>query len=63
MDAILEGNLKLIPNDDAISVFRKDYDEMRDMFFGEVPNYDEMLETIRLKEDLLNNKIKEYFKD
>lgn len=63
MEAILEGNLKLIPNNEAIIIFRKDYNEMKDMFFGEVPNYDEMLETIKLKEEMLNNKIKEYFKD
>lgn len=63
MDAILEGNLKLIPNNEAISVFRKDYDEMKDMFFGEIPNYDEMLDAIKVKEDILNKNIKEYFKD
>ena len=32
MDAILKGNLKLIPSDEAIRVFRTDYTEMKDMF-------------------------------
>lgn len=63
MDAILEGNLILIPNDEAISVFRKDYDEMKDMFFGEIPDYNKMLETIKKKEKIINQKIKNYFSD
>ncbi len=63
MDAILEGNLKLIPNIEAIRVFRKDYAEMKDMFFGEIPDYDEMLGMIKSKETLINEIIKKCFKD
>lgn len=62
MDAILKGNLKLIPINEAIRVFRTDYAKMKDMFFGKIPEYDEMLESIKSKESLINEKIKEFLK-
>ncbi|QTU82928.1 nucleotidyl transferase AbiEii/AbiGii toxin family protein [Carnobacteriaceae bacterium zg-C25] len=56
-DAIMKGNLKLIPNKEALEIFSKDYDSMKNMIFGEKPKFDEMLEEIEKYEQELNRKI------
>ncbi|MBS4762196.1 nucleotidyl transferase AbiEii/AbiGii toxin family protein [Carnobacteriaceae bacterium zg-ZUI252] len=56
-DEIMKGNLKLIPNKEALEIFSKDYDSMKNMIFGEKPKFDEMLEEIEKYEQELNRKI------
>ena len=46
-EEILEGNLKLVPSDVAIKVFEKDYEEMKQMFFGEIPSFSEIIDRLK----------------
>lgn len=57
MDDILIGKLRLIPNDEAIEVFKKDYMEMKEMFFGETPPFPEILRNLKKSEEYINSKI------
>jgi len=42
-----QGLLRLIPRDDQIDAWRQDYNAMRgEMFFGEVPGFDEILSIV-----------------
>ncbi len=48
------GTLKLVPPEHIITALRKDYAEMRIMIFGEVPEFDEILETLEELESEIN---------
>ena len=50
-----KGSLRIVPRDDQIDVWRRDYDAMRkEMFFGEVPKFDEILSIINKFEQEFN---------
>jgi predicted nucleotidyltransferase component of viral defense system len=51
-----KGTLRLAPQDYRIQPLREDYAIMREMFFGEPPTFDEILETIRVWERKFNRK-------
>jgi hypothetical protein len=41
------GSIRLLPRKDQIAIWRQDYNSMRgEMFFGEVPDFDEILEVV-----------------
>ncbi len=44
---MLEGNLKLVPSEAAIKVFAADYENMKQMFFGEIPKFNEIMNKIQ----------------
>lgn len=51
------GTLKLVPNEEQIPTLRADYDRMRDMFMGEFPDFDEVLEGLRALQEKINNSV------
>lgn len=48
------GMLKLYPNDAVIEQLRNDYSDMKIMYFGEVPNFDEIMQKIKEIEATIN---------
>lgn len=48
------GNVKLIPSDSSIELLRKDYDEMKEMFFDEYPSFNEILSELKILERQIN---------
>lgn len=48
----MQGKLRLIPPEEAINVFTKDYDSMQNMLFGEKVSF-----------ETITNTLKEYEKD
>lgn len=57
-DDIMEGNIKLIPSDEALEIFSKDYDSMKNMIFGEKISFDRIISSIREYEIELNEVLK-----
>lgn len=57
-DDIMEGNIKLIPSDEALEIFSKDYDSMKNMLFGEKISFDRIISSIREYEIELNEVLK-----
>lgn len=57
-DDIMEGNIKLIPSDEALEIFLKDYDSMKNMLFGEKISFDRIISSIREYEIELNEVLK-----
>lgn len=61
-DDILKGQLKLVPNSDSIDILKVDYENMRDMLFGEIPSFDEIIARLREIEKELNSNITKFMK-
>ena len=61
-EQIMQGNLKLIPNEKAIESFSKDYDSMQNMIFGERVKFSEIIDEIGKYEKELNEVIKKSIK-
>ena len=57
-DDIEEGNLKLVPSAEALDIFSKDYDSMKNMLFGEKIPFDKIISSIREYEIELNEVLK-----
>jgi hypothetical protein len=49
------GSLRLIPNEDTLAHLRRDYQEMREMFFEDPPSFDVIIEALRKAEVELNS--------
>ena len=49
------GTLRLYPNEVSIDQLKADHAKMVDMFFGNVPDFDETLEHIKRIEKIINN--------
>jgi predicted nucleotidyltransferase component of viral defense system len=60
-DGIYLGNIILVPNEKTIKIFEKDYQSMKNMIFGDVPKFSEIINTIGNYELELNNLIKQKF--
>jgi hypothetical protein len=46
-DTLKPGSLHLLPREDQMAAWRQDYSDMRgEMFFGETPDFDEILEVV-----------------
>lgn len=56
----LEGNMQLIPGDNKKSILAHDYEKMRDMFFGDIPKFDDILESLEELEKIINAKVAGY---
>jgi len=49
--------LKLVPHDDQLTDWKSDYTAMKDeMFFGEIPEFDDLIRTVRKFQDEFNRK-------
>ena len=57
-DEILVGKLKLIPAEEGLAVFSKDYDSMKKMLFGDKIPFDTIIKSLREYEHQLNEAIK-----
>ena len=57
-DDIMEGNIKLIPSDEALEIFSKDYDSMKNMLFGEKISFDRIISSVKEYEIELNEVLK-----
>lgn len=55
-DECLQNNLKLVPPDYRLKELEKDYTKMREMFYGEIPNFSEILKQLKIIENLINIK-------
>jgi len=56
-DTLRPGSLCLLPREDQIATWRQDYNAMRgEMFFGEVPDFDEILKVVGIFEREFNGK-------
>lgn len=55
-DECLQSNLKLVPPDYRLKELEKDYTQMQEMFYGEIPTLSEILEQLKTVEKLINNK-------
>lgn len=54
-DTLRKGALRLLPTEDQLSDWKRDYNAMREeMFFGEPPDFDEMMAVIRQFEEEFN---------
>jgi len=56
-DSVLEGKCNLIPSDQVIKVFSKDYEEMKGMIYGVYPSFEEIITTLTNYESILNEKV------
>ncbi|MCH5172409.1 MAG: nucleotidyl transferase AbiEii/AbiGii toxin family protein [Erysipelotrichales bacterium] len=55
-DECLNNNIKLIPPDFRIKELEKDYTQMKEMFYGDVPTFTEILERLKLIDTSINNR-------
>lgn len=53
-DEAIPPTLKLIPPDYRFSALSADYDAMKDMLYGEIPSFDEVMSGIRVLEEEIN---------
>lgn len=54
-DEITQGKVKLIPNNECLEFMKKDYETMKEMFFGEHPTFDEIIEYLKALENEIND--------
>lgn len=59
-DEVMDGNCKLIPNNHALEIFSKDYDQMKHMFYGDYPTFEEIIDQLLRFQNTLNQAIKKY---
>ena|SRR3990167_3310268 len=50
------GTLRLYPNDAFIEQLRLDHESMANMFFGDAPDFDKILENVKKIENTINKK-------
>ena len=58
-DLAVPGSLKLVPEEHVLESVRKDYQNMRDMIFGEVLDFDTMMQTLQTLEEEINGSMPE----
>lgn len=51
----IDNNIKLIPPEFRIKELEKDYTQMKEMFYGDVPTFAEILKQLNIIEKLINN--------
>ena len=49
------GTLRLYPNEEFISQLKQDHSKMIDMFFGDAPNFEDIMENIKRIEQVINS--------
>jgi hypothetical protein len=50
-----KGTLRLCPSEQIRDALRRDYEKMREMYFGEAPDFDEVMETLKELESRIND--------
>lgn len=50
----IPGTLKLVPPEYRLSELFKDYQNMKDMIYGEIPTFDEIIKVIKKLEEEIN---------
>jgi hypothetical protein len=55
LDSAVDGRFTLTPSDGMIDGLRSDYDKMSDMIFGDVPDFDEVIASVRALDTQLNS--------
>jgi hypothetical protein len=55
-DAAKSGTLKLLPSKETEKALRQDYRKMRSMIYGDYPEFDALLETLKKLEDEINRR-------
>lgn len=56
-DAIVPGRLSLVPSEEKLPQWNTDYENMRrEMFYGEVPTFNEIIEVLRRFQDEFNQR-------
>lgn len=50
------GTLRLYPNEEFISQLKQDHSKMIDMFFGDAPNFEDIMENIKRIERAINSR-------
>lgn len=48
------GTMRLMPKSEDMDALRNDYEQMKNMFFGNIPDFDEMMEVIQILEKEIN---------
>ncbi|VEU74573.1 Nucleotidyl transferase of uncharacterised function (DUF1814) [Mycoplasmopsis citelli] len=61
-DQIYRSKLKLIPSQKAIEVFVNDYKSMKNMIFGDIVSFEQIIKTLKTYENDLNKAIKSFYK-
>lgn len=56
-DEARTGSIRLLPHDARLRALRVDYDRMRDMFFGEIPSFDSIVESLTKLEARINTRV------
>lgn len=56
-DDIFTARFKLIPNDDALSIYEIDYNNMKNMLYDEYPSFDLIVKELKEFETIINNAI------
>jgi hypothetical protein len=51
-----KGSLRFAPSSQIEEALRRDYEKMREMYFGQEPNFDEVMKDIRLLEKTFNER-------
>ena len=54
-DKAKPGSMRLVPPDYNLNSLREDYEHMRGMIFGEKPGFVELIESISVLENEINN--------
>jgi len=53
-DDARSGHIHLVPPESKLALLRGDYAKMRDMFFGDVPAFDEIIQSLGILENRIN---------
>ena len=48
------GTFMLYPNEKSLPALRTDYDDMKNMMYGDIPDFEEVLSTIKKLENEIN---------
>lgn len=56
LEAVRRGTFSLLPTGEILDLLRRDYDAMKTMIFGEVPEFKTVLESVATAEAWLNDK-------
>ena len=53
-DELLSGSIKILPPEYRFKELYEDYDSMKEMICGEIPNFNEILITLKELEKIIN---------
>lgn len=56
-DEARAGNIHLLPHDARVAALNIDYEKMRDMLFGDIPSFEDIMESLTKLESRINTKV------